>query len=121
MANDDYDVIVYKILVYYYAVMKRKISFAEETLAAVLSKADIPDEYLADILRLMQSEGLIEGVRLTKAWGCDYILISDKRDISITAAGIRYLKENAKMKKIAGKLMKIPGIVSTLIGIAKPF
>lgn len=121
MAKDDYDVIVYKILLYYYAVMKRKIAYEEETLQAVISKADIQDEYLTDILRMMQNEGLIEGAVIRKAWGNDYILCSDKADIRITAAGIRYLKENATMKQITDKLKEIPGMVSTLIGIVKPF
>ena len=31
MAKDDYDVIVYRVLVYFYACMKRKIMFEEET------------------------------------------------------------------------------------------
>lgn len=121
MAKDDYDVIVYKILLYYYAIMKRKIVYSEESFQALLSKADIPDEYLADVLRMMQSEGLIEGAVIVKAWGHDYIISSDKMDISITADGIRYLKENATMKRIAGTLKEIPGLVSTLIGIVKPF
>lgn len=121
MAKDDYDVIVYKVLLYYYAALKRKISFSEDTFAAAISKADIPDEYLVDILRMMQGEGLIEGVVTTKAWGGDYILVSEKSEIAVTAAGIRYLKENSAMKKIGEALKETPGIIASLISIVKPF
>lgn len=38
MAKDDYDVIVYKILVYLYAFMKRKITFEEDVFQATVKK-----------------------------------------------------------------------------------
>ena len=120
MAKDDYDVLVYKILLYFYGVMKRKITFQEASFNMIISKAEIPQEYLADILRLMQSEGLIEGASIIRAWGNDYILANDVSEISITAAGIRYLKENSTMKKIGSILGKAPGALANLIGIVKP-
>lgn len=121
MAKDDYDVIVYKILLYFYAVMKRKIQYERETFEKVISKSGISDEYLVDILRMMKDEGLIDGVKVMKAWGNDSILISELSDISITADGIHYLKDNATMKKIGKTLAEIPGLVASLIGIAQPF
>lgn len=120
MAKDDYDVIVYKILLYLYGVMKRKISFQEASFNMIVSRAEISEEYLADILRLMQSEGLIEGAAIVRAWGNDYVLAGDISEIAITAAGIRYLKENSAMKKIGVLLGKAPGTIANLIGIVKP-
>ena len=121
MAKDDYDVIVYKILLYYYAILKRKISYKRETFEALIAKADISNEYLTDILRMMQGEGQIDGVRFTKAWGGNCILISDLSEISITPAGIRYLNENTIMKRIGKTISEIPGIAASLIGIVQPF
>ena len=121
MAKDDYDVIVYKILLYFYAVMKRKIQYERETFEKVISKSGISDEYLVDILRMMQDEGLIEGVKVMKAWGNDSILISEFSDISITADGIHHLKDNTTMKKIGKALSEAPGLIASLIAIAQPF
>lgn len=120
MARDDYDVIVYKILLYFYGVMKRKIAFQEASFNLILSRAEIPPEYLNDILRMMQSEGLIEGAKIIRAWGNDYVMANDISEISITAAGIRYLKENSTMKKIGEALGNIPGALANLISIVKP-
>ena len=120
MAKDDYDVIVYKILLYLYGVMKRIIIFQEASFNMTISRAKISEEYLADVLRMMQGEGLIDGAEIIKAWGNDYILTNDISEISITAAGIRYLKENSTMKKVGDALEKVPGALSNLIGIVKP-
>lgn len=121
MAKDDYDVIVYKILLYLYAVLKRKISFDSATFGAMLSKNEISDEYLTDVLRMMQIEGQISGAQFVKAWGNEYILVSNLSDISITAAGINYLKENSVMQKIGSTLKESAGIVASLINIVKPW
>ena len=120
MAKNDYDVIVYKILLYLYAVLKREIVFRKDTFDELISKADISNEYLADILRMMQDEGLIEGALIIRAWGGDSIIAGDMTRIRITAAGIRYLKDNSKMQKIREALVEIPGLAATLINIVKP-
>lgn len=121
MPKDDYDVIAYKTLLYLYAVLKRKIVFDKDAFENLISKADISNEYLIDILRMMQSENLIEGASFKKAWGNDWILINDITEIRITADGVRYIKENATMKKIGTALSEVPGLVSSLISIVKPF
>lgn len=120
MAKDDYDVIVYKILIYLYGVLKRKISFQEASFNLIVSRAEISEEYLVDILRMMQNEGLIEGAAIIRVWGNDYVLTNDISEISITAAGIRYLEDNSTMKKIGGILGKVPGAMANLISIVKP-
>lgn len=121
MAKDDYHVIVYKILLYLYGVMQRKIVFSHDAFNKLIERSDIKEEYLANILRLMQSEGLIEGGAFKKAWGHEYIMISDLEDLQITADGIRYLKENSTMNKVMKSLKDTPGLASSLLSFLKPF
>ena len=121
MAKDDYEVIAYRILVYLYACAKRKIIFKPETFQAAVSKNVESTEYLCFVLRTMQKEGLIDGVAFMKAWGGDYILVSDLRDADITADGIRYLKENSNMKKIGETLKESVDIIAKLAGIIPLF
>ncbi|MCD8115945.1 MAG: YjcQ family protein [Oscillospiraceae bacterium] len=64
MAKDDYDVLVYKIIVYLYACMKRKIIFDEAVFFKTVGRGEVSEDYFTDVLRLMQDEKLIEG-------GCD--------------------------------------------------
>ncbi len=118
MAKDDYDVLVFKILTYLYACMKRKIVFDETVFSKTTGRDKISEEYFADVLRLMQGEGLIEGVGVVKAWGADYILASDLRDMSITAEGIHYLKDNSKMQEVKQALTDAADVISGLIPLA---
>lgn len=118
MAKDDYDVLVFKILTYYYACLKRKVLFNQEVFDhAIIKSGDISDEYLADVLRMMQEEGLLQGLTFTKAWGEDYILASDLRDAKITPAGVHYLKENSTMQKIMKALVDAADTMGNLAGI----
>lgn len=114
MAKDDYDVIVYRVLVYLYGCMKRKIIFEDVTFQAAVRKNVESDEYFADVLRMMQAEGLIEGLVFTKAWGGDVIIASDMKDAKITPHGIRYLTDNAKMKLIGETLKESVDIIAKL-------
>lgn len=118
MAKDDYDVIVYRVLVYLYAVMKRKIMFEDLTFQKAVRKNVESDEYFAEILQMMQEEGLIKGLVFCNAWGGDVLLASDVADAKITAAGIRYLNENDRMKKIADTLKESVDLIAKLAGIA---
>ena len=117
MAKDDYDVIAYRVLVYLYACMKRKILFEDVTFQAAVRKNVESDEYFASILRMMQDEGYIRGLMFTDAWGGDFILASDIRNARITAAGIHYLQENSKMKKVGEALKESVDIISKLAQI----
>lgn len=115
MAKDDYYVIVYKILLYYYACLKRKIFFDEFTLNKILEKNNINEEYLIEILYMMKKENLIDNVTVIKAWGNSLILTSELKDIKITSTGINYLEENNKLKKVKDFLLSKIDIVSELI------
>lgn len=115
MAKDDYEVILYRILVYLYAVKKRSITFEALTFEGSVKRNVENEQYFTDILRMAQDEGLIKGLEFTKAWGNDWLLISDISDAEITAEGIRYIKDNSKMQKI-GEMLKDAGDI--IIGLA---
>ncbi len=119
MAEDDFHVIVYKILLYLYGVLKRKFAFDMMEFDALISKRDISDGYLTDILRMMQEDKLIRGANFKKVCGNEHILTSDMSDISITSAGIEYLKENPMMQKVGSALKESAGIVHSLAKVVK--
>lgn len=120
MAKDDYDVIVFKLLTYYYACLKRKVAFDKTALDKLISKKDVAEEYFNDILRMMQDEGLIDGVSTKKIWGGEYIITSDLSEIRITPSGIRYLKDNSKMQEILDAVKNTVGLLASLVNIALP-
>ena len=113
MAKDDYDVIVYRVLMYLYACLKRKILFEKATFDAAVRKNVESEEYFVKVLHMMQDEGLIKGLCFARAWGVD-ILASDMSDAEITAAGVRYLKDNSVMNRIGEKLKEAVDIIASL-------
>lgn len=113
MAKDDYDVIVFKILLYLYAVLKRKIVFDEKSFYHAIG--DVNKSYLVDILIYMQEESLILGLVTMKAWGNENILCSDLMNLKITVQGVHYLEENKKMNKIKEYLLSNIDVVASLI------
>ena len=117
MAKDDYDVIVYRILVYLYGCLKHKIIYKEETFRASVRKHVDSEEYFAHIVRMMQEEELIEGLAFTKAWGGDVILLSGMNEARITAKGIHYLEENSKMNKVGQMLKESADLIAKLASI----
>ena len=117
MANDDYDVVVFKILTYLYGRMKRKYSFDIHAFYAVISKQNVNDEYLSDILLMATDEGLIKGLVFAEAWGNNNIITNDLFEMRITSAGIRYLNDNSKMTEIKEYLKSTPGLITDLIGL----
>ena len=119
MAKDDYYIIAYKILLYLYAVLKWRISFNKTAFDKAIGKEYITDEYLADIIRMMQKQEMIDGAVFMNTWGNVYILISDISDLSITPTGIEYLSTNSLMQKIKNTLLQTVDIVSELINIVK--
>ena len=114
MAKDDYEVIVYRVLVYLYACMKRKIMYEEISFREAVRKNVESDEYFAKVISMMKSEGLITKVSIVEAWGGDCIIASDLRDMEITAEGIRYLKENSTMNKVGAMLKESVDTIARL-------
>lgn len=119
MAKDDYDYIVFRILLYLYACFQRKCTFNETVL---LKKAaeDINQDYFMDILRFMQKEELVEGLNYVRAWGNDYALMNDISEMQITPDGIHYLKDNSRMIRIRDTLLEHTGDIVDLIKIVLP-
>lgn len=117
MAKDDYNVILYKILVYLYACMKRRIMFDERTFRETISKNAGSDEYLVSILYMAQRDGLIDGLAFQTAWGKTRILPSDLRDAEITSKGIEYLTENSMMQKVGKALRESVDAIAELANI----
>ena len=50
MAKDDYDVVLYRILVYLYACKKRKIAYNSTTFREAVSKGVQNDQWLYDVI-----------------------------------------------------------------------
>ncbi len=99
MAKEDFDYIAFKILAYYYSAYKNKVVFNQEVLKQLAMADNIDETYFLKILRSLANEDLIEGLTFVKAWGNEYILCSQLIEGEITPAGIRYLKEDNRMKK----------------------
>lgn len=119
MAKDDYDYIVFRILTYLYACMKRKCCFDDKVFTHSIITDKVSEEYMADVLRIMSSEGLVEGVTFTKAWGHTYILLSELSEMGITGEGIQYVLNNDKMKLVRKKILEsTPGMIAELIKLA---
>ncbi len=117
MAKDDYNVISYKVLAYLYGIFKRKITYDQNVFRKLISLDDINEQYFSDVLRNLQTEGYIEGLHFTKAWGNEYILTSEYSDMFITHKGIQYLSENNSMKQIKEILINNVGLIGSLIKI----
>lgn len=100
MARDDYNVIVFKILTYLYGCLQRKYLFNKAELLKLLDTQYIAEQYLSDVLRLMQEEGLITGLVFKKVWGNEHLLINDYGEMTITAKGARFLLEDKTMNKV---------------------
>ena len=116
MAKDDYDFLVLKILTYLYGCLQRKYHFDTSAFTQQIITKTVSEAYIVDVLRMMNAEGLIEGLNFVKAWGNDYILISDYEDMSITAQGIRYLLNNDKMRQLKENILKdAPGLILDLV------
>lgn len=113
MAKDDYESVVFRILTYYYAILKRKAYFELPIFNEKILGID--DGYASEVLRLMQNDGLIEGAIIAKAWGNVYILATSPADIKITSAGISYLHENSTMKKLTSLFKETVGIIGDLV------
>ena len=115
MSKDDYHVIVFKILLYFYGCLKRDIAYQDETFDAAIG--DINRDYLHDVLLMMQDSGYISGIHSLKAWGTEAIITSEYADIKITEKGIDYLTQNSTMAKVKAYFNQLSGLIPSLIKI----
>ncbi|MBQ6481384.1 MAG: hypothetical protein IJI45_09725 [Anaerolineaceae bacterium] len=116
MAKDDYDIIVYRVLVYLYACLKRRILFDEAIFRATVRKDIESEEYFTKALEMMQEEKLIRGLEFAHS-GNISVLVSDIKETEITPDGIHYLKENSRMEKIGEALKKAVDIIADIAGL----
>lgn len=114
MAKDDYFVIVYKVLIYLYAVLKRKHVFNEAELIAALKIKDLSEDYFNDVIKMMYDDGLITGLKYTKVWSGEYLLINELSNMKITSKGIEYLTDNSKMQSVKAFLIESADLFSKL-------
>ena len=119
MAKNDYDYIVFRVLLYLYACLKRQSSYDKRVLMQKIITDAVPEEYFLDVLRMMQQEGLVSGVTFVRSWGREYILADGLDSLSITAEGIHYLKDNGRMQMIRETVLKeAPGAIMELVKLA---
>lgn len=127
MAKDDYEVIVFKILTYLYACLKKGQSVDKK----ILSPASVcfckngealPETYWHNVLCMMSEEGLIAGLNFIRPWGSGTaICINDITDCRITPTGIRYLSENSQVKNIFNELKEKGDLFVSLAAAVLPF
>ena len=97
MAKNDYWVVVYKLLSYYYSQMKKGDPVNEEEISAFV--LGITQPYLLGIYRNLFDDGFLTGSRVVgDATGRSYI--EDFEAVRITTKGIEYLEDNTKMKQV---------------------
>ena len=87
MADDDYFVMVYKLLIYFYGCLKRKIVFSNKKFEMMI-KSWVCGEYFEDILKMMSDEGYITGYTQLKVWGGE-ITTNGYDNIKITQKGLQ--------------------------------
>ena len=113
MAKDDYNVIVFKVLTYLYAVLKRKTVFDINEFKLAIGNID--ENYLYSLLEMIQNEGFIEGLIFVHALGIESIICNDLSDMKITFKGIEYLTQNSKMQEVKNFLLKNVDTIASLI------
>lgn len=118
--NDDYETIVFKVLLHQYGLLKRKITFEADTFDRYIDKENIAPGYFADALHMMQDDYLIEGLTFGQAWGKDMVLTSDLENARITSMGIYHLTGDETMIKLRERAYTTPGLASVLVKLVMP-
>lgn len=113
MSNNDYDVIVCKVLVYLYKKYKR-IDAPEDYLTPMTKDFPVCQEMFDETLAMMLGEGLIKGFEYIEAFGGDEIIVLEN-NIKITPTGIHYLKDNYIMRSLVEKTPEAAAIASLFV------
>lgn len=127
MAKDDYEVIVFKILTYLYACLKKGEPIDSKILSPcgacfLKNGVPLPDTYWHNVLCMMTEENLIAGLNFIRPWGSGTpICINDITDCRITPTGIRYLSENSQVKNIFNELKEKGDLFASLAAAVLPF
>lgn len=120
MAKNDFDFILYKILLYYYGALQRKYRFDEKVFMALFDSS-IDCEYLMDVIRMANQDGFLEGLTYAKAWGNQFILLNNLSEAGITREGIQFIKNNSGMRKVTEFLKQTPGMAADLAALLSLF
>ena len=107
MGNTDYYTIVAKILIHLYKKYKC-MKVDEEYISPLTKNFPIPEEQLMETIYMMKEQGFLTG-NIMKAWGEDVVMV-DYQSLKITPAGIDYLQDNSKVRKICKTLKEAKAI-----------
>ncbi len=110
MAKDDYFILVYKILKYFYKCLKSGAAPDFTYLAYETKEFPIHKEYWEYIFENLSDEGYIEGVYVIRA-DTGFTCIKYTSNIRITPLGIEYLEDNKMMKKVANAVKDIASLI----------
>ena len=107
MAQNDYFVIVYRVLKYLYDCLKKGEKTEVEYLVA--STYNIPENYWIYILLSLINEEYIKGIRVDSTK--DGVIFGDLREAIITPKGIEYLFENSLIEKAKKTLKDVKDMI----------
>lgn len=110
MAKDDYHVLAYRLLSYFYACLKAGETPQTEYFKYGTDKFPIGEAYWEYLIRNLYTDGYIDGVMIVPIMGKGKG-IKLTPDICITPKGIEYLQENSMMKKAHSFLKEIMEII----------
>ena len=114
MAKDDYSVIVYKILKYLYARLKKGEPIVSEMLMYDGPLFNINRSYWVYVWSNLSEQGYITGLRNIKVAEGNYIK-DQLSGCEITPKGIEYLSENSVMKKIEDRLKEVVDVITPFV------
>lgn len=121
MANDDYFVIVYKILEYLYQCMKAGRRPMPEDLAPNGQMYCIPETYWTQIMEELIDQGYVKGIAKVPTLTGTGIKINP--EAAITMKGVEFLQTNSKVeeaKRLSGKAFQqlLNGMIAQLPAVA---
>ena len=107
MAQNDYFVIVYRVLKYLYDCLKKGEKPEAEYLVA--STYNIPENYWIYILLSLINEEYIKGIRVNHT--NEGVIFGDLQEAIITPKGIEYLFENSLIEKAKKTLKDVKDMI----------
>ena len=111
MAQDDMQVIIYRILKYLYGCMKKGEEPDPEALSADGPLMHVPESYRQAVFEELADRGLVKGVGIRRYFGGYDVDIENPR---ITLDGVEFLEENSAMRKVANFLKETKDIIPGL-------
>ena len=126
MAQDDYFVIVYKILEYLYQCMKSGKRPMAEDIAPNGQMFCIPETYWSQIMEELIDQGYVKGI--VKVPGLHVTGVKINPEAAITMKGVEFLQSNSKVEEakhaagnafqqlLTGMIAQLPA-VATMVGM----